>query len=314
MENKPNTKIDEYVKRIRNGEAKKVIYNGLPDFWINQIEERLKIQDEKVISLSDIPKQYRKLNSELLWDMWGDKTNIKKIADDTSGEIFKAEAERRKAICELLKREENRFNIKSNLENSNKLNWLKNLDYIRQSIEKLENKDEKLQWLVDNNLIEPFSLRNINQNYLKTIKHRVVVKVKIGDIRIPFYISTGYGMKANVESNKWYVFFGQGKNGWFNKTNGNDMNNQYGVEVFKKIASILNSVGSDKDEYKPIEDEGGSFDIKSTSELEDELKNLIDFIDPVNIKPDLSISPEDYEQLKANIQKVRERVEEEINK
>jgi hypothetical protein len=200
-------------------------------------------------------------------------------------------------------------------ESTSPSSWVDGLNAIKEALSKLNTKEEKLQWLVDNGYIEPFTQDDKKSNYLKTATGRVVVKVKIGSIIIPFYISTGQGLKTDVETNKWYVFFGQGANGWFNKTSGKDINTQYGVKVFQDIAEILNSVGSIKEEYKNHEDNRGFMDLGFTASAEEQLKTLIDFITP--IQPTLKdgsmvTTPEQLKQLKDNIQAVKDRVEKEL--
>lgn len=200
-------------------------------------------------------------------------------------------------------------------ESTSPSSWVDGLNTIKEALSKLNTKEEKLQWLVDNGYIEPFTQDDKKSNYLKTATGRVVVKVKIGSTIIPFYISTGQGLKTDVETNKWYVFFGQGANGWFNKTSGKDINTQYGVKVFQDIAEILNSVGSIKEEYKNHEDSRGFMDLGFTASAEEQLKTVIDFITP--IQPTLKdgsmvTTPEQLKQLEDNIQAVKDRVEKEL--
>ena len=196
-------------------------------------------------------------------------------------------------------------------------NWGKDLDKVKEELNKLGTKEEKLQWLSDNGYLEAFVQDGKTSNYLKTATGRVVVKIKIGDILVPFYISTGQGLKADVESNKWYVFFGQGENGWFNKTSGKDINTQYDVKVFQDIAEVLNEVGNKKEEYKTHEDDRGFMDLKWTGLAEGELNTTIDFITPIqpSASPDgPKASPEQIDQLNKNIQEVKDRVAAELEK
>jgi len=197
-----------------------------------------------------------------------------------------------------------------------KADWIGNLSNIKDELNKLKNKEEKLKWLADNDYLDLFTQDGKTSLYLKTATGRVVVKIKIGEITIPFYISTGSGEKTDVETNKWYVFFGQGKDGWFNKTSGKDINEQYGVKVFQDIASILNDVGSNKDEYKNHEDEKGFMDLKWTGAAENQLQTVIDFITPVQPNPGPNgptATPEQIAQLKQNIQTVKDRVAAELD-
>ena len=194
-------------------------------------------------------------------------------------------------------------------------NWANDLSTIKNELGKLQNKEEKLQWLADNNYLEPFTVNNKTSNYLKTAAGRVVVKIKIGNTTIPFYISTGAGGKADVQVDKWYVFFGQGKDGWFNKTSGKDMNKQYDVKIFQDIADVLNEIGSKKEEYKNHEDAKGFMDLRWTGAAEEQLKTVIDFITPVQPNPGPNgpvATPEQIKQLKENIQLVKDRVAKEL--
>ena len=196
-----------------------------------------------------------------------------------------------------------------------KADWVSNLSTIKSELNKLKTKEEKLQWLADNNYLEPFTENGKTSNYLKNATGRVITKIKIGNITIPFYISTGQGGKTDVEVDKWYVFFGQGKNGWFNKTSGPDINNQYGVKIFQDIANILNEVGSKKDEYKVHQDSKGFMDLNWVNSAEEQLQTVIDFITPVQptiINGELRATPEQIIQLKQNIQTVKDRVAAEL--
>lgn len=61
-------KVNEYVKRIQNGESKELIFAGLPESFKTSIEDRLiqsSEEDEK-----GIPPQYKGLNSEILDEIW----------------------------------------------------------------------------------------------------------------------------------------------------------------------------------------------------------------------------------------------------
>ncbi len=74
-------------------------------------------------------------------------------------------------------------------------------------------------------------------NYL----HRNIVVVKIGNVHIPFYMSTGRGGKENVQPGLWYPFFGI-KDGWLNKGTQEDINNFYGSPILKIVSEQLNNV------------------------------------------------------------------------
>jgi len=69
--------------------------------------------------------------------------------------------------------------------------------------------------------------------------------------QVPFYISTGLGGKASVESGKWYPHFGQGKDGWLNKAGESAINEHYGSRHLKAVADWLNTnVGDVRDDHR----------------------------------------------------------------
>jgi len=71
---------------------------------------------------------------------------------------------------------------------------------------------------------------------------RPIVVVDTGGKTVPFYCSTGGGGKTGVPTGKWYVFFGIGKNGFFNKGWTEEMiNAQYHNPEFQRIAKVLDS-------------------------------------------------------------------------
>ena len=79
----------------------------------------------------------------------------------------------------------------------------------------------------------------------KTGSGRVTVLKDVNGVQVPFYISTGKGGKANVETGKWYPFFGVGPDGWFNKGTEKDINTFYGSPELKAAADELNNTVGD---------------------------------------------------------------------
>lgn len=73
------------------------------------------------------------------------------------------------------------------------------------------------------------------------IADRIVVSVNINGLRVPFYLSKGYGGKKNVPAGKWYPFFGIGKNGWINKGKSEDIVKYYNSTIMKQIAEQLDT-------------------------------------------------------------------------
>jgi hypothetical protein len=61
-------KINEYVNRIKSGESKDSIFQGLPESFKSKIEDKLVESTEEVET--DIPPQYRGLDSETLDLIW----------------------------------------------------------------------------------------------------------------------------------------------------------------------------------------------------------------------------------------------------
>ncbi len=74
--NKPLTggeqKIEEYVNRIKNGESKDSIFQDLPESFKSGVEKRLAEPAEEKVEqgISEIPPQYRGLDSETLDFIW----------------------------------------------------------------------------------------------------------------------------------------------------------------------------------------------------------------------------------------------------
>jgi hypothetical protein len=111
---------------------------------------------------------------------------------------------------------------------------------IVEELSKLNTLNEKLNWLKNNKLLSPI---NINGKEYNTIDYsdRVMVLMKIGKYNIPFYISTGQAGKKNVKAGNWYAVFGIGvEKGWINKGSEEQINNNYGFQVFEKLSKILN--------------------------------------------------------------------------
>ena len=72
---------------------------------------------------------------------------------------------------------------------------------------------------------------------------RDIVLIDLGNIKMPFYKSTGDAGKERVEKDKWYPFFGVQKGWqWFNKCSQTQMSNYYGSEILRKVSEKLNSV------------------------------------------------------------------------
>jgi hypothetical protein len=107
-------------------------------------------------------------------------------------------------------------------------------DIINQ-LKSIDGAQARLDWLHKHGF-----LQLINGETHVNHDERVMVLMRIGNINIPFYISTGMAGKKNVASGKWYAVFGIGSSGWINKGRESDISNQYGYPILQKIAKILN--------------------------------------------------------------------------
>jgi hypothetical protein len=76
-------------------------------------------------------------------------------------------------------------------------------------------------------------------------EERHVVLMNVNGQPVPFYHSTGAGGKDDVESGRWYPFFGIGEDGWINKTKGQEINNYYGSPELRRVAEMLDSSTGD---------------------------------------------------------------------
>lgn len=76
---------------------------------------------------------------------------------------------------------------------------------------------------------------------------RLGIMVKVGDMRVPFYISTGLGGKAKVPAGKWYPFFGINSEGWMVKLTEAEILKSYDSPLLKNIQSFLDEVIGDLD-------------------------------------------------------------------
>ena len=74
-----------------------------------------------------------------------------------------------------------------------------------------------------------------------SISGRGIVTVRVGEKKIPFYVSTGTAGKTDVPTGKWEVFWGIGENGWFNKGTINDILNHYNSPELRQIARALDN-------------------------------------------------------------------------
>ncbi len=77
---------------------------------------------------------------------------------------------------------------------------------------------------------------------------RAIVMVKVGNKKLPFYISTGSAGKTDVPTGKWEFFGGIAESGWFRKGFTTEITNHYNSAELKQIADALdNTIGDLRD-------------------------------------------------------------------
>lgn len=80
------------------------------------------------------------------------------------------------------------------------------------------------------------------------VSGRAIVMVRVGNKKIPFYISSGSAGKTNVPTGKWEFFGGITANGWFRKGTITEITNHYNSAELKQIADALdNTIGDLRD-------------------------------------------------------------------
>lgn len=84
-----------------------------------------------------------------------------------------------------------------------------------------------------------------DKKYFAYTSGRYIVLIDMGNIKLPFYCSSGEGGKANVPAGKWYPILGISKSGWFNKGTEEQINNYYGSSAAKSVAKKLDEVLGD---------------------------------------------------------------------
>ncbi len=97
-------KIKEYVTRIKNGESKDSIVQGLPPSFIKSIESELNppvVEDEVFASAVEIPPQYTGLDSDTVDFIWT-------VPIYVDPEKTKSENLRKQKVLELIREKENR--------------------------------------------------------------------------------------------------------------------------------------------------------------------------------------------------------------
>lgn len=141
--------------------------------------------------------------------------------------------------------------------------------------------------LQDMGIISPLS----DGNSITDFNMRPFVMVNFGNIRVPFYQSTGMSGKESVNARQWYPVFGISESGWINKGTEELINDHYGNPLFKKAARILDAVIGDVvdkiDNYSINGDEINQGIIEDTGitpveNTEENIKKLFDNIVLIN--------------------------------
>ena len=132
---------------------------------------------------------------------------------------------------------------------------------------------------------------------------RKLIVADINGVRIPFYLSTGYGGKKDVPPGRWYPVFGiDPMSGWFNKTSGSEITSYYGNPDLKAVSEHLdNTIGDVRDVQVP----------KVAYRLEGKVTPQIDFINR-DVTPVTNERPETAQELRQNINDALAKVEEAV--
>ena len=77
------------------------------------------------------------------------------------------------------------------------------------------------------------------------VSGRAIVMVRVGNKKIPFYISSGTAGKTDIQTGKWEFFGGITANGWFRKGTITDITNHYNSAELKQIADALDKTIGD---------------------------------------------------------------------
>ena len=150
--------------------------------------------------------------------------------------------------------------------------------------------------------------RTLNKTRGKSIildfSGRKIVVADINGVRIPFYLSTGYGGKTDVPPGKWYPVFGiDPMSGWFNKTSGAEITSYYGSPDLGAVSKYLdNTIGDVRDVQVP----------KVAYRLEGKVTPQIDFINR-DVNPVTNERPETANELRKNIDDALAKVDEAVN-
>ncbi len=92
--------IEEYASRIIEGQNPAYVLDGLPESWIKKVNEI--VDRDELVTLDDIPPQYKDISSEALDMIWADQNNIPFKISESEADRSK-EINRRKRIVALKK-------------------------------------------------------------------------------------------------------------------------------------------------------------------------------------------------------------------
>ncbi len=103
-----NQKIEEYVNRIKGGESKDSIFQGIPESWKSEINQKLieTVRENPKYGLDEIPNQYKGLDSESLDFIWTSPQYI----DEEKNKAFK---EKKEQVLSALREKEAAETVKA---------------------------------------------------------------------------------------------------------------------------------------------------------------------------------------------------------
>lgn len=138
-----------------------------------------------------------------------------------------------------------------------------------------------------------------DKKYFAYTSGRYIVLIDMGNIKLPFYCSSGEGGKANVASGKWYPIFGISKAGWFNKGTEEQINNYYGSSSAKSVAKKLDDVLGDMREM---------ISMKHSVAVDKVLPIINQDLNPPDERPTRERSKEYMEIYTANVRNVLQKI------
>lgn len=138
-------KVQEYIKRIQDGEKKEEVLKDLPQSFVSGVEAGLDNQPK-----INIPPQYKGLDAETLDFIWT-------IPEYIDQEKTKSEKKRKQEVIDFLRQQENQENIdfkeeKNNLKDEAEIEKIRAemIDESKEDKAEIKNENEELNILVKN--------------------------------------------------------------------------------------------------------------------------------------------------------------------